>query len=1213
MSDAGTYRHALQVSSQRIAALDDTDLNELMGQLLRAQAARCGSPRALVNTETLAADDGCDGWSDRPATPDPWLGSTDTCWQFKSGRSGEPARLGSEVNKPIPLKTLREGGRFVVVASGSTNGERGTRDRKEVLRTAGGDAGSSPDAAERIVVYGSEDLERWCNQHPAIAARWAGRPPGLLTLDEWANSDEHRMSYQASKAVRSNLAQRRADLDFAAGGVHHVHIQGPPGVGKTRFALELCREARWRDTVVYFQQSDDQRLPELIDSVAHERAPAVRLMVVADEAQLEHLLPFRNSVERAGGRLRLVTVGSCSSPDPQRIPELRIEPLDSAMMRAVVNGWYPAMPPEHVDYVTRLADGYVRLAQLIAPVVDTDREVTVPDVLHREEIRQVLDRMLGDGDRRALYVVAILSHVGWERDRQEEGAAIASYMCLDWSQVRYAVNDFHRRMHIAPRGGRYRYISPDPLGIYLALEALEVYPSLVESLPQELPSEGARESFYQRLESIAGNAETREYSREKLGFFFRIDDFVAPRDARRWSAFSAADPNAAAANLCRALKSAGVEDRSRIRDQARRELVARLVRIAWRSSAFHDAVTALALLAEAENEPWGNNATGEFVARYQVVLGGTALPYLRRLHVVDELLETGSPELARLIAKAMARVGRDYLTRSWSAPASDRLPEPEWRPQSWKEYLECIDNAVSRLESVAKLRIPALQADLVAAADDLRPLLRHPDSRNRVAQFLATVREVYPGAREPLRRVVADVMRRIKKDFPTDQQRELADLHAQFEDDALGSRLQQHVGPRTWERDRPAEFSSLGAELLAAPDVLAECWPWLTSGDAAAGWELGVSLAKADGDGVLADKLPALPGSGSDLRIVCGYVAARRETAGDEWYEQWVASQAKRDPQPVRLIFEAIWRCGVTDRLAVLMAQILHSRQVSRAIVGQVAYADWCGTSTGSMERALRTMADTGHADTAISVLQGRIEQVPAERGRWKQFALDLVATIELIRGGGTANHYWQGVATMLVDDCFEEIAAAILEAHARRDKTKSWFMEHEQPVVDVLLACVERDSSRVWKHVQRYLAQPDRAYFFAIGFPSAVMDLMPVDEILAWVAELPASKVEERVAPLVRMSNLGNLADDTLAARLLGEYGDAPAVADSFFSNYVSGSWWGPASSHWSELAEALYGVAERTALAKLRDWASASARKISEMAEQEQQREQEQELLLR
>lgn len=338
MGDSEIYRTALQVSSARIAALDPTDLNELMSRLLRAQASRCVSLRDLVNTETSAPDEGCDGWSDRPATPDPWLGSTDTCWQFKAGASGQPHRLSAEVEKPLPLKTLRDGGRFVVVASGSTNGRAGTDRRRERLTNAARQVGLSAKVAERIEVYGSEDIAKWCNQHPAVAAHWAGRPPGLLTLDEWIKSSEHQMPYQASKEVQSNLTERRIDLAFATGNIDHLHVQGRPGVGKTRFALELCRDALWQDAVVYFQQSDDPRVLELIDSVAQDRDTEVRLMVVADEVQLEHLLPFRSSVERTTGRVRLVTVGGCSTPDPQRIPELHIEPLDRVTMRRVING-----------------------------------------------------------------------------------------------------------------------------------------------------------------------------------------------------------------------------------------------------------------------------------------------------------------------------------------------------------------------------------------------------------------------------------------------------------------------------------------------------------------------------------------------------------------------------------------------------------------------------------------------------------------------------------------------------------------------------------------------------------------------------------------------------------------------------------------------------------------------------------------------------------
>ena len=129
------YRSALQLSPERAAAMNDADLNELMGELLRAQAYRCDSPRdeILVNTEGRAKDGGCDGWSGKPATSDDWLGSAATCWQFKAGSAGTPARLAGKVTKRIPSETLSTGGRFVVVASASTNGTRGETARSSAL------------------------------------------------------------------------------------------------------------------------------------------------------------------------------------------------------------------------------------------------------------------------------------------------------------------------------------------------------------------------------------------------------------------------------------------------------------------------------------------------------------------------------------------------------------------------------------------------------------------------------------------------------------------------------------------------------------------------------------------------------------------------------------------------------------------------------------------------------------------------------------------------------------------------------------------------------------------------------------------------------------------------------------------------------------------------------------------------------------------------
>ena len=139
MSQSSIYWSALQVPPQRIAVLTDTELNELMRQLLHVQAYRCGCPDASVNTEIRAADGGCDGWSDKPTEDDRWLGRTQTCWQFKAGIAGQPSRLVGEIEKykkTIPRRTLQQGGRFVVVASGST--ARTDERREKLIRSSRG-------------------------------------------------------------------------------------------------------------------------------------------------------------------------------------------------------------------------------------------------------------------------------------------------------------------------------------------------------------------------------------------------------------------------------------------------------------------------------------------------------------------------------------------------------------------------------------------------------------------------------------------------------------------------------------------------------------------------------------------------------------------------------------------------------------------------------------------------------------------------------------------------------------------------------------------------------------------------------------------------------------------------------------------------------------------------------------------------------------------
>jgi hypothetical protein len=85
---------------------------------------------------------------------------------------------------------------------------------------------------------------------------------------------------------------------------------------------------------------------------------------------------------------------------------------------------------------------------------------------------------------------------------------------------------------------------------------------------------------------------------------------------------------------------------------------------------------------------------------------------------------------------------------------------------------------------------------------------------------------------------------------------------------------------------------------------------------------------------------------------------------------------------------------------------------------------------------------------------------------------------------------------------------------------------------------------------------------------------------------------------------------DSSLSSTILGKYGDREDVAEAFFAHLVSGTWTGPSSSHWEQLAEQLNTVAENTKLPRLASWATKHARALREMAERDRQREEEEEL---
>ncbi len=819
-----------------------------------------------------------------------------------------------------------------------------------------------------------------------------------------------------------------------------------------------------------------------------------------------------------------------------------------------------------------------------------------------------MNRLLGPQDRQFLHVVASLTLVGWLDEESKEGEAIARHFGLNWNEVRAKVESAHRELGIIPLGGRYRYISPKPLGDYLALEAWSSYSDLLRSLPSKLPTERSVDAFFERWSSIVSQDQAREFAKQELDLVVSVEQLKDRFAVRRWSALALSDPRRAAKNIVRTLERASVAERLGIEGDARREIIAKLVHLAWRSNTFNLAATALGLLAEAENESWSNNATGEFISRFQIYFGGTALPYLERLSVIDDLLSANSVARLRIAIRALTKSAEKPSARFQEELSSDEIMEPEWQPPTEKDSLNCIHAALDRLIELARLANIELKEEFVASARVFSFLLRESLIRNAVAMYLDTIREAYPSERENLRKSIDEVVyrqRQFWRDLGEDEVSQIEAIHMRFVDLSLGSQVVQYVGQSAWSRKEQFDLAPIAREVLQEPSVLFEILPWLTSGEAHDGWRFGQALGDLDRDLQAFERLQDSELYGNDLRLLCGYISAVKARKGENWYGEWIESQAKRSPRMLRSIFEVAWRCGATDRVAHCVLQLLQSAEVPREVVGLLGFARW-GESldAGLLRDILDAMISKGHAETALTILDYRIESHSYEHDYWRDLALKIILIPEIVRSDNMTSYYWMQLSMRYVKEHSDEIAEAIIAEQVDRSRER-WFIEHSD-AAKVLRACLDDNPEGVWRALEPRLATRAEAHSLSIGFPKGVVDQVPFVAINVWLEPKP----EERAAILGRFVAKNFTTDITLAAKILGAYGDREDVSNTFFADYVSGVWWGSASSHWERLAAALDDVVKRTCLPKLRRWAEDSAERLRGMAERDRLREEEERL---
>ncbi|XXT22564.1 hypothetical protein WME94_13500 [Sorangium sp. So ce429] len=1020
----------------------------------------------------------------------------------------------------------------------------------------------------------------------------------LKSLDEWRKHhtlDRESPAFSADLKREDLLRQLVEALSRMDGDAYDrvVWMIGPPGVGKTRLAIEaLAADASLRRRALVATAAE--LAVEALDRRRILASQPDALLVVDDCPPLDVERIARLFAATASPRSSLLILTPQSldnvpgSVRAQNMNALRnvlaVEPMDLQAHRRLIEAELGAdADPTRVEQIANLTEGYPWFAVLLARGVRQD-PLALPEHATREsatdlalasprEARPDLPWEKLVRARASCLLAAMLTEsVDWdtlsEVDREGLCRAVGA---SSWQEIR----DDHapacvRRGILRMRLGRtFKYVTPAILAREVARKLLgPPRPDGPEPRGRHIWTHARRfaPAFYERLELLG--LETGE-GQDLLGELAldvvkelrsRSADIDVlgragiPGDALR---FAARHQPGQTALLLRNLVESTCLDVLRARRDVRRDLVFALESVARRSAGFEDAEPALFRLALAENEGFANNATAVWKELFLIELNPTYRSFEEKLPLLRERCLRGEPTarllalggLARALATHTFRRGDEQRDGPYATPT--RAHAKQGRLEAWAL---AADLAVDTEPSVAAAARELLVSKLRGAV--------RMGLGAEVCERLLSVLSAFAEAelfklREALHEIEAYDGLRIQ----ASPRLAIAwkQLVARAAPRSYRERLRQAVGSWGTERRGTAGAldETLALESLAPPVPIRDELGWLESEAAVRSNHFLRILGRLDAGRTLLQDLLVRARRGQSVSAdhVANYLQGWSDAGGAREVDE-LMRRLRKDAHLADTCALTVWRLGATDERVGWLVEDLRAGRLADGTIGALVWGSWengaSDPAIGELAEALLSRRTSTSRAVALSLLVHRAQRGPAPRSTWREPLLRALEGLLDVRLGGLYQHLWEEGAKLLVAmgevDRVLDMALRFLRLSRERMDSAGWEVVH---------ACAKQDPVATWCALAHELeSEPERAYEFALEFQHFGPTMaLPPDEVLAWVgrsakrATLVAQMCDlhgEQLAPLVRGLLVRFGPESNVAHVLAGRAQSTPSVVTS-------------------------------------------------------------------
>ena len=1271
-----------EVTDEHIALLTERTLPVLLRRLLSAEAQAHGLPEYGIHvagnfTTPDGGEDGRITWTEGPRRTS-FLPYRFSQFQLKAGQVAPAAAAREVVDrkgevKPMVRSALEAGGHYIMLCAHPYTQQQ-IEAREKRMRAALRDAGIDLDDSQ-VDFRDAGQAAAWVNRYPSVAAwvkQWT--QPGTVgpfrSWIHWASRAEHDTSPRADDDRLPDL--REPIREGASTPRRVVRVVGPSGIGKSRLILETLGPSKQderlgysiADLVLYADESEagERAINGVVQTLAENRQRAV---LVVDRCPPATHRTLVGMVQRQGSFLSLITIDDEIPSDAQdrtivEVTEyetlVKVPEAPSSVTETIINSVCPGLPSEDFRRLAHFSRGFPKIAHLVAQAWTSSRPVAHATEEHLVETfvvgRRSHDRelLLGSAQLLAAFRLVIVDHP--DRDQLAEVAARGRNLTV--SDLRDGFNQLIDR-GVARRRGRCVNLQPRPIALHLAERRWRDWtPDEWEAI---LAGDASPDLKVEAAKQLA-LLNTTEVAQKVVGHICRpggpfdgIEGLVQPNHAEVLSALAEIDTSLVAEQIGRSLQH--FPDMGMVRGDVRRHLVWALEKIAFHPDSFDAGAHLLLRLALTENETYGNNATGQFVGLFPVILGNTAADGDARLLLLREVAQSDDPVQRKFVVDALVNgSATHHFSRSVGSETHGSRPAlSSWHPATRDEALAYIQGCADLLVEFVTGNDDAAEAACIGLGGNLGSLASSGfiDLVDAVVRHVAPTRDSWPEALEAL----GEFMRRDGSGARPEIAPRVRALMDELAPRGLDARVRLLVTEMSWDYlcDQEEDHEQLylrqvdavrefAAELVREPDTLRGLLPRLSHQleprDGRHPQRMIGPFGRAIADFAdtpldwldpIIEALGEVPADKRDFDLLSGYLDGIREPHPEE-VELFKVSAAASDMLAPALPL-VCWRLRIDASdvalvLSALDADLLPPWRLMQWTFGG-ALAEIEASAVAPLVDALLDHSEVGYA-VALHLIGmysfHRLEVLEDFRPQLRKAAENLTRW-DCSEHRGMLGHHFGNLMKWLLEKGREDPdarASALALARALvgpKDDTAEGMLRarmiEEQMIKPVIRLLLGGFAEITWPILgQGIISDPIRAWHLGTLLGSrmtsddrhdAALLSLPEDVLFEWCRAHPAGApaFTATEVPVLTTYNRGaeGHALHPCMARLLDEFGDREDVLQAVGGNIHSYFGWGSPADYFALYEAPLTRLRDEHATARVRRWAKATLREIAAASE--------------